>query len=361
MNTENYSGKYFRTSWGDIKGSKGWFGKICLLGLISFIPVFGQMTTYGYSFEWAHKAAWGLDNPMPKKIYGREGSKMLRWGWFALVIVFVFSLVPGIVSSIGSALSSAGAGEGFYTATGRYLTVTQGNPLLAGLGWLFGVAALVLFVFACLFAWTGIMRMTMYDRLGTGFQIGKIWEMIRRDFGGLMRILGMAILFGAIGGIIVSVIVFGVTIAVIGAAVAPMAIMYSGGIYYDDALLLYIFGLLVTLLPFFLIIGYISLVYGTFVELLVARALGYWTRQFNVAEWGSKDDPLPDAPAPQAGAQPQPPVAGAGAEQPAPPTGEPVVVDEVVETTVVDAEGEVVAEEVDEVEVTVEDEDGSEE
>ena len=44
MDQTNYSGKYFRTSYGDIKSSKGWFGKICLLGLISFIPIFGQMT-----------------------------------------------------------------------------------------------------------------------------------------------------------------------------------------------------------------------------------------------------------------------------------------------------------------------------
>ena len=47
MEQTNYSGRYFRTCYDDIKSSKGWFGKICLLGLIEFIPIFGQMTVYG--------------------------------------------------------------------------------------------------------------------------------------------------------------------------------------------------------------------------------------------------------------------------------------------------------------------------
>ena len=119
MEQTNYSGRYFRTCYDDIKSSKGWFGKICLLGLIEFIPIFGQMTVYGYCWEWAHKAAWGVDSPMPKKIYGRPGSKMLRWGWFALVIAFVVAILPSIVMSIGGWLSSLGAETGIYTATGR--------------------------------------------------------------------------------------------------------------------------------------------------------------------------------------------------------------------------------------------------
>lgn len=75
MEQTNYSGRYFRTCYDDIKSSKGWFGKICLLGLIEFIPIFGQMTVYGYCWEWAHKAAWGVDSPMPKKIYGRPAAR----------------------------------------------------------------------------------------------------------------------------------------------------------------------------------------------------------------------------------------------------------------------------------------------
>lgn len=359
MNAENYSGRYFRTAWGDIKGSKGWFGKICLLGLISFIPVFGQMTLYGYAYEWAHKAAWGVEGPMPKKIYGRPGSKMLRWGWFALVIAFVISLVPSIVSWIGSGLSAAGSAASFYTASGHYMQMGLGNPLYSGLGWLVNVASIVLFVFSTLFIWAGSMRMTMYDRLSTGLQIGKIWDMVKRDFGGIMRVFGMSLLFVVIGCIIFSIILFTILSIAFAMTIGSIAMLYQDTYFYNDgAIGVYAIGLIMTMLPVFLALFYIALVYNAFVELLTVRAIGYWTRQFNVAAWGTKDDPLPPAPAQQA-PQPQPPVAPPTPvveTTPAPPTGEPVipadapvVVEEVVETVVTDAEGDVVAAEVDEI------------
>lgn len=373
---ENYSGRYFRTSWGDIKGSRGWFGKICLLGIISWIPVFGQMTVYGYAYEWAHKAAWGVNGPMPKKIYGRDGSKMLRWGWFALVIAFVFMLVPGIVSSIGSVMTSAGTAESFISSAGRYFTVGRSNPLLVGGGWLFGVAAIVLYVFAALFIWAGTMRMAMYDRLSTGFQLGKVWAMIKRDFGGIMRIFGMALIFGLIGGAIIAAVICFIVFVAAMMIVAPAGLVYQNGMmYYQETLALYALGALAVLFPVFLVIGYISTVYGVFIELLTARALGYWMRQFNVGAWGTMDDPLPVPgepirvnyqQAPNVVSAQNPASAGAAAPEvvsvdvemaggasasaaqaPAPPTGEPVieadvpiVAEVVVETAVTDVEGE---------------------
>lgn len=325
MDKTNYSGKYFRTSYGDIKGSKGWFGKICLLGLIEFIPIFGQMTVYGYAWEWAHKAAWGVDTPMPKKIYSRPGSKMLRWGWFALVIAFLIALIPGIVMSIGSWFSSMGMETGIYTATGRYMVVSPGNFGFAALGWVVNVIGIVLTVLACVISWVGTIRMTMYDRLGTGLQIGKIWAMIKQDFGGIMRIFGMVILFEIIGGIIIGIIVAIILALVLGATLTPLILMASSGGYPDSAIVGYLVTLVMTMLPLLLLISYVWFVYSVFVQLLLARAVGYWTRQFNVAAWGTKDDPLPFEVAGGQPDAPHPPHAPAGAsEMPAPPTGEPV-------------------------------------
>lgn len=321
MDKTNYSGKYFRTSYGDIKGSKGWFGKICLLGLIEFIPIFGQMTVYGYAWEWAHKAAWGVDTPMPKKIYSRPGSKMLRWGWFALVIAFLIALIPGIVMSIGSWFSSMGMETGIYTATGRYMVVSPGNFGFAALGWVVNVIGIVLAVFACVISWVGTIRMTMYDRLGTGLQIGKIWAMIKQDFGGIMRIFGMVILFEIIGGIIIGIIVAIILALVLGATLTPLILMASSGGYPDSAIVGYLVTLVMTMLPLLLLISYVWFVYSVFVQLLLARAVGYWTRQFNVAAWGTKDDPLPFEVAGGQPDAPHPPHAPAGAsEMPAPPT-----------------------------------------
>ena len=85
--------KYYQTAWNDIKNSKGWFGKLCLLALVGLIPIFGQIVIFGYLYGWARDVAWGVHEPMPAKIFGNEDGKLYRRGWFIFVLVFVFSLV----------------------------------------------------------------------------------------------------------------------------------------------------------------------------------------------------------------------------------------------------------------------------
>ena len=43
---------YFSAAWNDVKSSQGWLGKMFLLGLIAFIPVFGPVVLLGYAFGW---------------------------------------------------------------------------------------------------------------------------------------------------------------------------------------------------------------------------------------------------------------------------------------------------------------------
>ena len=38
---------YFSAAWNDVKSSQGWLGKMFLLGLIAFIPVFGPVVLLG--------------------------------------------------------------------------------------------------------------------------------------------------------------------------------------------------------------------------------------------------------------------------------------------------------------------------
>ena len=40
---------YFKAAWNDIKQSEGWLGKMFLLGLLSLIPIFGQVVLFGYA------------------------------------------------------------------------------------------------------------------------------------------------------------------------------------------------------------------------------------------------------------------------------------------------------------------------
>lgn len=318
------NGRYFSTAWNDIKNSEGWIGKIFLLGLINFIPIFGQMTVYGYAFEWGHKAAWGMHTPLPRKIYGRKNSKMLRWGWFALVILFVCAVIPAIVTGIGNAISdsSTAAQTAAMYSHHYHASMATGNVLLGALGGVIAFVGFVLSIAAVFFFWAGTMRMMMYDRLGTGLQFGKVWSMIKHDFGGLLRIFGMSIVC-----FVVYFLVFAIVVSIVGAGVIGTLFVGAAagsGMYSmdSDAALGFILMALVSALPLVIVLYYLSSVAEAFIQLLVSRALGYWTRQFDVANWGKKDDPLPferaqEADSSAAGAEPQQPAASAPDEEPA--------------------------------------------
>ena len=67
--------KYFQTAWNDVKNSPGWFGKMCLLALVNFIPIFGSIVSYGYLYGWAREIAWGVHQPMPASIFSNDDGK----------------------------------------------------------------------------------------------------------------------------------------------------------------------------------------------------------------------------------------------------------------------------------------------
>lgn len=312
------NGKYYRTSMDDIKGSEGWFRKLLLLGLINFVPVFGQMTLYGYAYEWAQKAAWGVQSPMPEKIYGRPGSKMLRWGWFALVISIVMNIIPCIVSWISGGLygmSASTLGNSSMYLHHSYDGMMSAASAASGMaGGLLSVLSVVLFFAAAFFFWVGAIRMAIYDRLGSGLQFGQIWKMMRHDVGGLFRIFGMNLLVALIGGVVLTLVamvflgIFG-----IGAILTGIA-AYSDYGYYGSGAAAMLVTMLLSIFPLFLVFLYACSVFQAFLEILTARAVGYWARQFDVARWGKDTDPLPfeSEPAPQTPQQPvAPQVTGA--------------------------------------------------
>lgn len=265
---------YFQTAWNDIKHSDGWLKKFALLGLLQFIPVFGQIVLMGYLYGWARDIAWNIHAPMPAKIFGNEDGKLYSRGFFILVITFVFSLVAGLVSGIVSGGS------------------TSNNGIIATISSILGIASLLFALLCGVLAWVGSMRSAIYGRIGPGFQLKQIWKMVKYDTNGIMRILGMSLLIGVILGIIFSII-FSVVIMAVGAG-AMLSVHGGYGYYGNEA------ELMMRLLPsmgigtlFFLLLLYVLFATSSWLNALVARALGYWTRQFDVPSWGGQDAPLP--------------------------------------------------------------------
>ena len=286
--------KYYQTAWNDIKNSKGWFGKLCLLALVGLIPIFGQIVIFGYLYGWARDVAWGVHEPMPAKIFGNEDGKLYRRGWFIFVLVFVFSLVPAIISGIGSSMQQAGYYSALYDASSKL----EPTVAIGGIIYLIGILAAL---FVSILAWIGSMRISIYDRLSAGFQLGSIWKMFRKDTGGVMRIFGMNLLVGLILGIILSIIITIMVVALVFIIVAAMASMgYTPeSLQYmtDEQATSFVLQLMgpVGLVGFlFLIVAvFLGNLASTFVEMLVARAMGYWTWQFDVPQWRGQNDPMP--------------------------------------------------------------------
>lgn len=303
--------QYFKSAWGDIKNSPGWFGKMCLLALLNFIPIFGQIVTLAYLYGWAREIAWGTHEPLPKKIFSNDDGKFWRRGWFILVLMFVFALIPQIVMQIGNYMQIAGM---TYVTTHSASIDSVGNPVLSLLGnlvffigWLGALALAVL-------AWVGSMRIAIYDRLSAGFQLGKIWSMVRQDTKGILKIFGMQLLVGFIVGIVLSIIISILLFIVIAIGMTGLA----GAGYTVESLQHMTDAQAMRLVMQFIssvgIVGFIAMLIivflfslsATFLNMLVFRAMGYWTMQFDVPHWLGQDDPMPFERGVAVGQQPQP-------------------------------------------------------
>ena len=155
---------YFNAAWQDIKNTPGWFGKLILLSLLSFVPIFGWLVVLGYLYGWARDIAWDVHGPMPKRIFGNEDGKLYSRGFFAMVIGFVFMLAPWVLEAVWGGVM----GLGTAWSGGRH----GGVFLFVGLSTMvFSLLIIAAAFFATLFSWVGSMRMSIYGRLAAGFPV----------------------------------------------------------------------------------------------------------------------------------------------------------------------------------------------
>lgn len=294
--------RYFATAWADIKSTPGWFGKICLLALILFIPVFGAIAFFGYAWGWARDIAWNVRQPMPARIFGNEDGKLYRRGWFALVIVVALALIVYLIDMVltgglAACTASTMPQQGYYDPSPYGFNPAAAAALGIG-GVLVSLVYFVLSLAASVFGWVGAIRMAIYDRLSAGFQFGKIWKMITHDLNGMARIIGMVLLMSlilvAIAGVVLTIVFFmyfGYAISVAGPALSHIgdsSVPFSSSLVatqLGSSTLIFVLVLLVVL--YFLVVA------SVFVDLMAFRAVGYWARGFNVPEWRGQNDPLP--------------------------------------------------------------------
>ena len=233
----------------DIRGSKNWFGSALVLGLINCVPVL-NFFSQGYLLNWSREVPFGGKTQMPKKYFS---GKNFEIGFYFFLISLVFALVVGIASAVIGWI-----------------------PLI---GWF---AALALSFGASMFVQACSMRMAMMQQLGDGFSIGKVWQMIKRNWTGLFC---AAVVPGIVAGLVISVIALIAMFLGLG-AVVPVAMMdpYS----YGSSAAAGMFGALGVVGVFaMLAIMVLCLVVEFFASLVTIRAVAHWVGRY-APEWASE-------------------------------------------------------------------------
>ena len=230
-------------------------------------------------------------NPLPRKVFGNEDGRLYRRGLFAWIISLVMGLAVFVVVFVCMSLFGLAAGVFSTLFDGAYAAGFLAIPATIG-SFGIGAVSLVVSFAAQFFIWIGCLRMSIYDTLSAGFQIGQIWSMIKRDPVGLLKIflyeLVASLLIGVVLAVIWTVLVFvGMIAAMVFVGAADLSGMAAYGL---DGFA--IMGAIAAIL-LFLAVVYVSMALGVVLQALVYRSLGYWTAQLNVAAWGSQYDPLP--------------------------------------------------------------------
>ena len=264
--------RYFARSWALLTRDRGWIKPVLAMAAACLVPFVGLLGVLGYAAEWARLTAWGVTSS-PKQKNVKVGACIVS-GWRVFVVMLGWGLAIALVSAVLSAV-----------------------PLL---GSLLAFAWFVISVFLGVMIMVAALRATIYQKIGAGFRVSTIWQMVQSDVAGLMRVFGMQMAGAAISWLI------GVVVMMLaGVAMLPRLLYYVDYVTEFDALMsdsarmALFFDMLVDFLtvmgPFLIVVAVASGIISVVMLLLGYTAVGLWMRQFDVPAWGRDEDPLPTA------------------------------------------------------------------
>lgn len=277
--------RYFKTSVSMLtQDGPKWIWHVILLGLLNLIPIIGQIILYGYGYLWSNRTAWGMNtSPVGRKI---EADQVMRLGGITFVIVVVWSIVLSSIAGIISVPLSA----------------------IPFIGVLFSLLYVFVSAFITVTTYVAGQRGAIYEKIGAGFGVDKIYDMMQRDWNGLVKISFMNLWMNLVIGIIVTlfiivpimpqiVSVMLVGDPLIGADTATLEHMAASGEL--DSFVNVVMGAIMTSLPFVLIGVALASIFTVFLTLLTINAVGIWTAQFYPECWGPYTQPIPANPRPR--------------------------------------------------------------
>lgn len=261
--------RYFSRSWALITRDKGWIKPILVMAAATLVPIAGEFGNSGYALEYARLTAWGTDGaPKQKNVdigacikSGARGFVVsLGWGLAVGLITSIFTLVASIFPGVLGALLS-----GTISLASLFVTAASGIAI-----------------------YIAQLRCAIYESIPAGYNIERIFELIKRDTSGFVKLfllnLVCTLIIGIIGTILVTIIVV---------MFLPLFMSASGGYISEYEIAMFLSQSMVILLPVCVVFGFVISLLANAIRLVVLNAVGLWMRQFNVPAWGRNQDPLP--------------------------------------------------------------------
>lgn len=262
--------KYFKRSWALLTRDKGWIKPILVMTAASLVPVVGFFGIQGYALEWARLTAWGVDSSPKQKNVDIGGC---------------------ITSGARAFVVSLGLGLAVSMATGMITALFSLFPDVLGLmlGALASMATSVVTLVAAMFILACQLRCAIYEQIGAGYRIDRVFEMVKRDTSGFARLVLLSFLCGLVVSAVVFVFVMIAVVTVIPvimlAANSGSSSLAANAILGAIGPFIFVFALFVLLCDFL----------GNGILLIEVTATALWFRKFDVASWGKSEDPLPES------------------------------------------------------------------
>ena len=261
--------KYFSRSWALLTRDKGWIKPILLMTAASLVPIVGFLGVQGYALEWARLTAWGVDSSPKQKNVDVGGC--ITSGARAFVVSLGLGLAVSVVTGIVTLVFSA-----FPGAVGMLL------------GSIVSLATTLVTIVATMFILACQLRCAIYEQIGAGYRVDRVFVMVKRDTNGFARL----VLLSFLCGLVVSAVVF-VFVLILAVGVAPVVMMAAR----SGSSAAVTNAVLAAIVPIVFIIALLVLVcdfLGNGILLIEVTATALWFRKFDVTSWGKSEDPLPE-------------------------------------------------------------------
>lgn len=166
-----------------------WVSKVLIGGLISLIPLVGQLVVLGYALKVAQNVAQGSPRPLPA--WGEFGDHLMR-GLYEFVIRLVYALPIVLVVVLFACLGGIFGGA----AGDSRRSQEQLGAVFGALGLCLFPLLFVLGLAVTMASLAALARFVATNNLGDALKIGEVIGLLRKSLGAWVMLLVVSLLAG---------------------------------------------------------------------------------------------------------------------------------------------------------------------